>query len=800
MSIGEVNADELQGLVGRTLGDRYRLEKFIDRGGFGAVYRAMDIRFERVVAVKVGTSLRELKKEAVLAGQVQHDHVVQVTDYGNEGGLAFMVMEFLNGQNLEALLGAYERNLPGYLIRKFVQEVGDALIHAHAESLIHRDLKPRNVILKRSTARGASASAVGKFVLLDFGIAAKLDATGTMANRTMTGAGTVEYMAPELLGRVPQATTQTDIYAFGIMLYQLLTGGVPFPQEDSSHLALAECLRAISSAPPPPFQARAPDRSYPPAIEELVRQCLEKDPAKRPASMEEVCQRFLADFPSDSPDGKAILKGDTGVLGGASTTPTPVPQTGWRTYLVATVIAVSGVAGFLLTRPPLKTPTASLRVDVGTDQWEKLPDGPLEIIAGGKKRLLWKISDAPEADVNFEVTPTVDGLELQRSSGTGDQSCILTLDIPDPNTLADEHSLTLRATIPSQAAPLELPLTLKVSKPQPWLPKPLADNEGGFRIPDRARLHKVGERFFATPLERTIGNPARRSVTFSLVVVSPELSKQFPDDLRGMSSFYVMERPVSNAEFDEFALKQPDFEDKPPKELDVDRKEDERGWKVRNDFPVTDISALEAQRFADWLAPGRGALPSLTEWDVASGYYDFRLAVRTDQDLAASDMAARNEPELRADSAKLSRMAPKRLSVMGVEVWLGKSPRDSEYDGESGRSLYGLRYLTRPTDRPLYEFTSDVTSESDSLKKKYSLHEITKPSDLRAPRVWCRGPASSETHFSFVTTTPAGAILKNVEELNRDGSSLPLLWESKIQESPRREEIGFRVVVRTHDN
>ena len=122
MSIGEANTDELQSLVGRTLGDRYRLDKFIDRGGFGAVYRAMDIKFEKVVAIKVGTSLRELKKEAILSGQVQHDHVVQVTDYGNEGGLAFMVMEFLNGQNLEAVLGAYDRKLPGYLIRKFGDE------------------------------------------------------------------------------------------------------------------------------------------------------------------------------------------------------------------------------------------------------------------------------------------------------------------------------------------------------------------------------------------------------------------------------------------------------------------------------------------------------------------------------------------------------------------------------------------------------------------------------------------------------------------------------------------------------
>src|SRR5713101_6035867 len=118
--------DGLTKLAGRTFKDRYRLEKFIGQGGFGAVYRATDTKLRKVVAVKVGSSLREVKKEILLAAHGAHDHVVQVTDFDIDGEWPFMVMEFLDGPNLEALLAAYHRKLPKPLIRQFVQEVGDA--------------------------------------------------------------------------------------------------------------------------------------------------------------------------------------------------------------------------------------------------------------------------------------------------------------------------------------------------------------------------------------------------------------------------------------------------------------------------------------------------------------------------------------------------------------------------------------------------------------------------------------------------------------------------------------------------
>ena len=100
MSIGDLNEEDLDGLVGRELDGRYLLDKFIDRGGFGAVYRAIDKKFNRHIAVKVGLSYREFMKEAKLAAEVRHDHIVQVSDYGHDNGLAYLVMVFLHGEDL----------------------------------------------------------------------------------------------------------------------------------------------------------------------------------------------------------------------------------------------------------------------------------------------------------------------------------------------------------------------------------------------------------------------------------------------------------------------------------------------------------------------------------------------------------------------------------------------------------------------------------------------------------------------------------------------------------------------------
>ena len=147
MSIGDLNAEDLEGLVGRVLDGRYLLDKYIDHcGGFGrCAYRGIDKEIQLSCRGESWSVLsRRFMKEAKLAAEVRHDHIVQVSDYGNDHGLAYLVMEFLHGEDLEKLFKGQGYRLTNEQIRMFVSHVGDALAHAHAEQLIHRDLKPRN--------------------------------------------------------------------------------------------------------------------------------------------------------------------------------------------------------------------------------------------------------------------------------------------------------------------------------------------------------------------------------------------------------------------------------------------------------------------------------------------------------------------------------------------------------------------------------------------------------------------------------------------------------------------------------
>lgn len=597
MSIGELNAEDLDGLVGRELDGRYVLDQFVARGGFGAVYRGIDKKFNLPVAVKVGFSYREFMKEAKLAAEVRHDNIVQVSDYGNDNGLAYLVMEFLQGDDLEKLFTSQGNRLTPEQLRKFVSEVGDALSHAHADHLIHRDLKPRNIILKEQRNKGGATGQASRFVLLDFGIAAKLDAEGTQRNRTQDGAGTVEYMAPELLKVSPVATPQSDIYAFGVLLYQVMTGRVPFPQSDTSHMALAACLNAIGNSPPPPFATVAPDRKYPAAVEALVMQCLAKDPALRPSTMAEVRDRFLAAYviaPKRPVDYSQTIRPsdltDTGAPGD-DTVPDirrvhdgPRPSSLWP-WLIVTAICMISVASLVLFpeywyRPKFDA-FATLTIDRGDTVEPVVETTPLVLTAGESVTLTFAVEDLPHgATPEFETPDPPAGLKIDVNRGpipATTRSIVLTspnLDQP-PGLLPP---LVLRATSPGSSTPFEKSVRVEIRRPAFWLPATL--QEAGFREATDSRLCRVGDRIFASILERRV---AGQSVRFRLV---PETEV----GNRRIKTFYIMDQLVTNRLFADFANAVPDFEFEP-------RATGMRNWESADESPVTDIYVLECSEF-----------------------------------------------------------------------------------------------------------------------------------------------------------------------------------------------------------
>ena len=261
----------------------YEILSALGVGGMGEVYAARDTRLDRVVAIKVLRAhladdpqrRARLEREARLISQLNHPHICALYDVGHDAGTDYIVIEHLEGQTLAERL--HKGPLPIAQALEAAIQVASALDAAHRKGIVHRDLKPANVMQTRSGAK-----------LLDFGIARMTLATPTAAEPTAAptltaeGAvlGTVHYMAPEQLeGR--DADTRSDLFAFGAMLYEMLTGRRAFAGESQAKVAAA----VLESEPPPIASIQCP---IPPALEHLVTTCLAKNPDDRWQSASDV--------------------------------------------------------------------------------------------------------------------------------------------------------------------------------------------------------------------------------------------------------------------------------------------------------------------------------------------------------------------------------------------------------------------------------------------------------------------------------------------------------------------------------
>ena len=273
-------------LIGRVIDGRYRIEAEIGEGGMGIVYRCRHVRLEKDSAIKIlrrdhGHSedvVRRFLKEARLASSIKHPHVVDLSDCGElpEGG-AYYVMELLAGEALADTL-ARERRVPPEDAFDLMLQVIDGLSAAHAMEIVHRDLKPENVFLTE-TADGPP-----HVKLLDFGIARAKDSKDTLPGTVL---GTPEYMAPEqALGIV--VDTRADLYALGVMLFELLTGRVPLYASD-----LGELIRLKLEGTPLRLTQGAPDLAAMVFTERLIADLLARDPNARVPTIAEVKRRLL---------------------------------------------------------------------------------------------------------------------------------------------------------------------------------------------------------------------------------------------------------------------------------------------------------------------------------------------------------------------------------------------------------------------------------------------------------------------------------------------------------------------------
>ena len=251
------------------LGGRYRLGERIAAGGMGAVYRAVDETLARPVAVKVlrreladdGTFLERFRREARAAAGLSHPGVAGVYDYGEAGGQPFIVMELVEGETLAERLAARGR-LPWREAFRLGAQVAGALAAAHAHGLVHRDVKPANILLGRD----------GRAKVTDFGIAQAAQATTTLT-RTGMVLGSANYVAPEQ-ARGDQVGPAADLYSLGWVLFEAVTGETPY----RGATAVAIATQHVAAPVPDPRRLRP---ELPPAAAELITRALRKEPAER---------------------------------------------------------------------------------------------------------------------------------------------------------------------------------------------------------------------------------------------------------------------------------------------------------------------------------------------------------------------------------------------------------------------------------------------------------------------------------------------------------------------------------------
>jgi len=270
------------------IGGRYELEKHVGSGGMSRVYRAHDRLLERTVALKIlhehysqdDEYVERFRREARAVAQIAHPNVVTVIDRGEHEGRQFIVFEYIDGENLKQLV-AREGPLPAKQVIELGVQVASALASAHDRGVVHRDVKPQNVILSED----------GMPKVTDFGIARSAD----IESVTLTGTvmGTSEYLPPEQARGEP-VDVRSDVYSLGAILYELCTGRVPYPGENPVSVAMRHLHEPV-----PSVRERRPD--IPPRLDAAIRRAMAKDPAERFGSMPELiaeleaCLRSLGD-------------------------------------------------------------------------------------------------------------------------------------------------------------------------------------------------------------------------------------------------------------------------------------------------------------------------------------------------------------------------------------------------------------------------------------------------------------------------------------------------------------------------
>jgi serine/threonine-protein kinase len=344
--------DQLQAVLGQA----YVLERELGGGGMSHVFLALETALGRQVVVKVllpelaaGVNVERFRREIQLAAQLQHPHIVPLLAAGEADGLPYFIMPFVTGESLRARV-AREGELPIAETLRILRDVVSALAYAHARGIVHRDVKPDNVLLSGGVA-----------VVTDFGVAKAVTASSDVgdagAGMTSLGValGTPTYMSPEQASASPQTDHRADIYALGVMTYEMLTGMPPFTGRSPQAVLAAHVIED-----PQPVDRRRP--AVPPMLAALVHDCLAKSAADRPQSAAEVMH--VLDAIATPSGGTAPTTVVRVPVRGSGARETSAPASGVRrrgplVAAVASAALILAVGALLLRRSPASTRTVT---------------------------------------------------------------------------------------------------------------------------------------------------------------------------------------------------------------------------------------------------------------------------------------------------------------------------------------------------------------------------------------------------------------------------------------------------------
>lgn len=407
-------------LIGKQLGD-YRIVDILGRGGMAHVYRGFDRKLQRYAAVKVIDSnllasnetdeeyRARFQREARAIAHLSHPNIVGVYQFGEVGSLYYMAMAFIEGRDLGQMLKEHAEggtSMPREQIIQIIRDISAALDHAHTQGVIHRDIKPSNIMVTRE----------GRAVLTDFGLALSVP-EGSIGNTF----GSAHYIAPEQAISSAKALPQSDLYSLGVVLYQMLTGKVPF--DDPSAMSVA--LKHLSE-PPPPVRLYNPRVS--PAVERVVMKALEKEPSKRyrtGESMADALEEALLNLKTDSkpshPSKAKIATGEYRRISAAVTNPDaprslpkPPPKPARRRrspvlVLASAVLLIALIVGAVTLlngrgTPPTLTPTAGTAlVALITDEATSMT---ADALTDETESPLIAVTDEATADASPTLEPT----------------------------------------------------------------------------------------------------------------------------------------------------------------------------------------------------------------------------------------------------------------------------------------------------------------------------------------------------------------------------------------------------------